>query len=490
VEACAAEMRIVDVNATAWQSLGAGAKAELLGSLQRVFVPESLPGFRELVLQLAEERPLLQTEGWNARLSGERRWVQLTGRVFPGHERDWSRVLISTVDVTDRRRAEEERSALQERLRQAEKLEAVGRLAGGVAHDFNNILSGILGYAELTSLELEPGSELHEHQQRIREAALRARDLVRQILAFSRRDRSSRRAVDVPALVHEALGLMRTGIPSSATLEVRIDPDAGATLADPTQLHQIVLNLCSNARDAIGTYGKIEVAVAPIDLDGQVAGLPAGPYVRIRVRDDGMGMDEATKGRLFEPFMTTKGPFGGHGLGLAVVHGIVTGAGGAIQVESAQGRGSTFDVFLPRHDFVDAPRPEPEPPARLAGRGERILLAEDEPMVRSAHKRLLESLGYVVEVAADGEEALGRFRANPQAYDLILTDQTMPRLSGLDLARAALAVRADVRVILCTGYSVVVDELEARRLGCLAMLAKPIDREALAEAVQKALGRG
>jgi PAS domain S-box-containing protein len=479
--------KVIAVNAAGLALVGARTLEELLANRERIYPPESYGRYREMALQLAEGRTTVHFEGWIGTLGGDRRWIETAATLVPGHEASWGRLLFASIDVTEKRRVEEERAALQERLRQAEKLEAVGRLAGGVAHDFNNILSGILGYAELTSLALQPGSDLHEHQLRIREAALRARDLVRQILTFSRRDRGTRRTVDVPTVVREAMGLMKTGIPSSATLDLRIDPEAGATLADPTQVHQIVLNLCANARDAIGTYGRIEVAVEAVELDGTRAGLPAGPYVRLRVRDDGVGMEEETLAHLFEPFLTTKGPFGGHGLGLAVVHGIVGGVGGGIQVESAPGKGSTFDVYLPR--VAPEPSAERPGPARAAGRGERILVVDDEPMVRSTQKRILEGLGYAVEAAADGQEALDRFRAAPHAYDLVLTDQTMPRLSGLDLARAILAIRADARVILCTGYSDQVDEALARRLGLRSLLAKPFDRESLSAEVQRALGK-
>jgi PAS domain S-box-containing protein len=477
---------IVAVNAAGRALVGASSLEELLAHRDKVYPPEVHARYRELALDLDEGRRSVRFDGWVGRLDGGRRWIETAATVVPGHEADWSRLLFASVDVTDRRRAEEDRAALQERLRLSEKLEAVGRLAGGIAHDFNNILSGILGYTELTLLGLDRDSELHDHQQRIREATLRARDLVRQILAFSRRDSANRRVVDVPTVVKEALTLMRAGIPASVTLEARIDPNAGTTLADPTQLHQIVLNLVSNARDAVSAYGRIELAVEPIDLKGEIPGLPSGRYVRLRVRDDGAGMDEATRARIFEPYMTTKARAGGHGLGLAVVHGIVAAAAGAIQVESSPGKGSTFDVYLPRSELSAAL--ESRPASQAQARGERVLVVDDEPMVRNAHRRLLESLGYRVETASDGEQALALFKGAPASFDLVLTDQTMPHLSGVDLAKALLAIRADVRVVLCTGYSDHVDEERARALGLRALLAKPIDRETMAAAMRKALG--
>jgi PAS domain S-box-containing protein len=480
--------KIVAVNAAGRALVGASSLEELVANRAKIYPPEIHARYRELALELDEGHRSVRFDGWVGTLDGGRRWIETAATVVPGHEADWSRLIFASVDVTDRRRAEEERAAMQERLRLSEKLEAVGRLAGGIAHDFNNILSGILGYTELTLLALDRGSELHDHQQRIREATLRARDLVRQILAFSRRDSANRRVVDVPTVVKEALTLMRAGIPASVTLETRIDADAGTTLADPTQLHQIVMNLVSNARDAVSAYGRIELAVESIELKGEIAGLPSGRYVRLRVRDDGAGMDAATRDRIFEPYMTTKARAGGHGLGLAVVHGIVAAAGGAIQVESAPGKGSTFDVYLPQSALTATLEAAPATQARA--RGERILLVDDEPMVRNAHRRLLESLGYRVETASDGEEALALFEKAPASFDLVLTDQTMPRLSGADLAKALLAIRADARVVLCTGYSDRVDERRAHALGVSALLAKPIDRETMAAAVRKALGEG
>jgi PAS domain S-box-containing protein len=440
------------------------------------------PAERERVATFMRQR----TEGERAptlyRTYGLRRdgtEFQLEVRATTHRQEGTTHAMAILRDITEERTTEA-------RLREREKLEAVGRLAGGIAHDFNNILSGILGHAELSLLEVDRGSTLHDNQERIREAALRARALVQQILAFGQRDHANQRVVDVPTVVREALGLMRAGIPSTVTFEIRIDPDAGATLADPTQLHQIVLNLCANARDAVGPYGRIGVEVDAV-TNGSTAPAGATPagWVRLRVRDDGAGMDEETRARLFEPYMTTKGRSGGHGLGLAVVHGIVAAAGGVVRVDSAPDRGATFDVFLPRRE---APIPAPAPPPKeTAGRGERILLVEDEPLVRNTHRRVLESLGYSVELAENGEAALERFRQTPDAWDLILTDQSMPKLSGEDLARAVRELRPTVPVLLCTGYSDRLDEEARRALGVRAILQKPIGRDAMAEAIRAAL---
>ncbi|HSM92949.1 MAG TPA: ATP-binding protein [Anaeromyxobacteraceae bacterium] len=480
--------RVLCINAVGYTQVGASSREELMGRLGGLFDPETFPRYRELGLQLAEGRKTAYAEGWSATVTGQRCWLGTTATAVPGHEDDWRRVLFASVDLTERRRAEEARLALEERLRQAEKLEAIGRLAGGIAHDFNNLLAGILGYAELTILGATPGSETHEHQERIREATLRGRSLVRQILAFSRRDRAEPRPVDVPAVVKEALALMRAGIPSSITLEERIDPEAGATFADPTQIHQVVLNLCANARDAVGAYGRIEVGVSFVDVGEAQQDLRAGRYVLIRVKDDGAGMDDATRARIFEPFMTTKGDHGGHGLGLAVVHGIVSAAGGAVRVESAPGRGAAFDVYLPRREAP--PTPAPEPAKVVDGGGKRILLVDDDPLVRGSLRGLLQSAGYAVEVAEDGQQAFEAFREAPSAFDAVLTDQSMPRMEGVDLARAVLALRPGLPVILCTGYGARLGEAVVRGAGLKAVLSKPIERVSLIAAVRAALEPG
>jgi PAS domain S-box-containing protein len=474
-----ASARILDVNPAAVALAEAGDKVSLLGSLDRVFIPDSLPAFAELLARAAEGKVPAVVEGWNGTFAGGRRWVQASLRFAPGHDADWARALVSTVDMTARREAEREREAMGERLRHAERMEAVGRLAGGVAHDFNNILTGISGYTELVLDALEPGSQARADLEQVREATGRARALVGQILAFSRRDRPAARPVDLVAVTAEAVQLARAAIPSSITVVTRLEPGAKAVVVDPTQLHQVVLNLCANARDAIGERpGRIEVVVEPHGADG----------VRLVVRDDGAGMDDETRAHLFEPYRTTKPVGRGHGLGLAVVHGIVTAAGGEVRVESAPGRGAVFEVLLPNVDAAPAAAAMPAPAP--GGGSERVLLVDDEPAVRRAARRLLQSLGYQVVTASDGEEALAALRADPAAFDVLVTDQTMPRLTGADLARAALALRPDLPVVLCTGYSEAVDEAAARALGARAFVAKPFDRASLGAAVRAALEVG
>jgi PAS domain S-box-containing protein len=366
-----------------------------------------------------------------------------------------------------------------------ERLEAIGRLAGGVAHDFNNILAAILTNTELSLETSSSSSPLHDNLTLIREATLRAGELVRQILTFGRRGHSAASPLDLAQAVTQALNLVRAGVPSSVELEVDVVPVGGTVLGDATQVHQIVMNLCSNARDAVGASGHIKVSLRPFTGPGEVPELSAGHWARLRVLDDGVGMDAATRAHLFEPYHTTRAEQGGHGLGLAVVHGIVSSLGAVIQVESRVGHGSTFDVYFPLSE--EPVKSEPKV-AASTGAHERLMLVEDEGAVRSAVKRLLSSLGYVVSVAVDGAEALEQLRAKPGSVDLVLSDISMPRLTGVELARALHAEQPGVKVILYSGFSDILAPAEARALGIRALLGKPIGREELAAALREALG--
>lgn len=382
------------------------------------------------------------------------------------------------------RDATAEREA-EARARHKEKLEAIGRLAGGVAHDFNNILAAILSSAELVATRAPPDDVTQEALSTIAEATRHARDLVRQILAFGRRELPGRKPIEPGRVVAEALTLARAGIPATVNLEIRIGAIVGSVVAEPTELQQIVLNLTANARDAVRGAGRIEVAIEEAPESERPVDAPAR-CVRLRVRDDGVGIDEATRARLFEPYHTTRAEGGGHGLGLAAVHGIVSSLRGTIRVDSAPGRGATFDVFLPlTSEEVAAPA---QPTSAVRG-AEHVLLVEDEPMVRAAVKRLLESLGYRVSSAKDGAEALQLVKASAGAFALVLSDVTMPRMTGDELARALRELSPAVPIILCSGYADGLDEDQALRLGAAALLPKPIDRPSLATAIRAALDR-
>ena len=371
------------------------------------------------------------------------------------------RVFIATLrDVTRQKE-------LARQLQQSQKMEAIGTLAGGIAHDFNNILSIILGYTGLTLEQPGHDAETEENLGMVLEAATRARDLVDQILTFSRRGDQERMQVDMQAILEDGLRLLRSSLPATVEIRQDIGPGPFYVNADPTQMHQVLMNLCTNAGQAMEDGGSLEVR-----LDHAAAAEPnTAPQVRFVVRDSGGGMDEETLERLFEPFYTTKAPGLGTGLGLSVVHGIVSDHDGSISVASAPGAGTTFTVLLPADDEGVA-APAPEPSLAPAGEG-RVLFVDDEPAVVRMGEKLLGRLGYVVTTETSSPEALRRFRADPAAFDLVVTDQTMPEMTGEVLAQELRRIRDDIPVIVCTGFSKTFSRERARELGIDGYVMKP-----------------
>jgi PAS domain S-box-containing protein len=378
------------------------------------------------------------------------------------------------------------RKQLEADLRQAQKMEAIGTLAGGIAHDFNNILSAILGYGELARMDAPPDSELRQNIDQVLRASERARDLVQQILAFSRRAVEERRPVEVGPIVREVLGLLRSSIP--ATIEVRQDlRSRGTVLGDPTSIYQVLMNLCTNAAQAMaGDPGVLEVAVRDEEVrrDGEV---PRGAYVVIEVRDTGPGMSAAVLEKIFEPYFTTRSAERGTGLGLAVVHGIIEEHGGRIGVESREGEGTVFRIHLPQCErAADTPAHPAEDDATVHG-SENILIVDDEEDIVTFCKRGLERLGYRVQGCSDPVAALELFRSTPTAYDVVVTDMNMPGMSGLLLAAAVRETRPGTPVVLCTGFADGVTTGEAADLGIAAFLMKPLVVGDLAVEIRRVL---
>jgi len=370
-------------------------------------------------------------------------------------------------------------------LRQAQKMEAIGTLAGGVAHDFNNILGGIFGYVELMLEDAEPGSDLHGDLTEMLKACQRGKELVGQILTFSRRNPPKREPIPLPGIVTESLRFLRATIPATVKIRQKIQPDTATVVGDATQIHQILLNLCTNAYQAMGgDGGLLEVALEVVDLlDAAVVDLPAGRYYQLSVSDDGEGMDEDTRARMFEPFFTKKPAGQGTGMGLAVVHGIVRQHGGAIQVTSEPGHGTTVTVFLPIRGGRN-PQPADVAPNLEQGRG-RILLADDDSLLVKVQSRILANQGYQVTTCVDGAQALAVFRADPAGFDLIITDQTMPNLTGLELAREVLALRADIPILLTTGFADLIPMAQTKAAGIRDILMKPVQKQDLLCKVQE-----
>jgi PAS domain S-box-containing protein len=420
---------------------------------------------------------------------GSWRWIETTARNLL-HEPSVQAVVANFRDITERKRAQAERERLEQRLRQAEKMEAVGRLAGGVAHDFNNVLAGVFAYAEMLSDEAPVDSPLKRYAQNVLTAASRGRELVDQILAYSRSQRGKRAPVDVANVVAETLELIRGSLPGNIHLETSAQQPPQVVIGDATQLHQVVMNLCSNAIHAMSTGGTLRVLLQTANVpDGQAlshGALQPGRYVQLIVQDSGSGMDAATMSRIFEPFFTTKEIGQGTGLGLSLVYAIVADSGGAIDVKSAPRQGSTFTIYLTRADVAlgaagTAARPLPR------GEGERVLLVDDEAPLLAVTAEVLSRLGYEAVSFDDSHLALAAFEAEPARFDVVVTDEVMPGLTGTGLARALRRHRADLPIVLVSGYSGPILTQDALAAGVSELLTKPLQSRDIATTLARVL---
>jgi len=396
-------------------------------------------------------------------------------------------------DITERKQAEEEREKIQRQLLQAQKMEAIGTLSGGIAHDFNNILSPILGYAEIALQTLPPDSPAASDIQEVLKAGHRAKDLVKQILILSRQAEQEIQPLKIQFIIKEVLKLLRATIPTTIQIRQNINPECGAVLADPTQIHQIVMNLCTNAYHAMRETGGVlglaltPVVLGPDDLITTKIDLQSGLYLQLEVSDTGHGMDKTVLQRIFDPYYTTKAKGEGTGLGLSVVHGIVKSLYGDVSVYSEPGKGTTFHVYFPVVEVGGGKKDDMVAAGQLPKGNEHILFVDDEEVIVQMEQQMLGSLGYQVTPFSNVEEALKTYRTQPNSFDLIITDMTMPKITGLQFAKEVLAVRPDVPVILCTGFSELINEEKAREVGIRRYLTKPISKKDLAEAVRKVL---
>lgn len=384
---------------------------------------------------------------------------------------------------------------LETQLRQAQKMEAIGSLAGGIAHDFNNILNAVLGYADLAMQDVPEGSLVHQNLEQVTRAGRRAADLVDQILTFSRQTEQARKPIRIQNVIEETLKLLRGTLPSTIKVRQTIDSGCGPVWADSSQIQQVVMNLCTNAYHAMREMGGVlEVTLDEIDVDAGLAkeepDLKQARYVRFAVSDTGHGISPSTMQRIFEPYFTTKDVGVGTGLGLATVHGIVRSHKGAVTVESEPGKGTTFTVFLPLSvQEADALEVEEEPePTTLTG-DECILHVDDEEPIARLVETTLGRLGYTVVSRTSSVEALAAFRAEPMRFDVVVTDQTMPNLTGVELAKEMMRIRPDIPIVLCTGFSELVDEKQAKAIGIQAYVKKPIIGHELAMAIRRVLDR-
>jgi PAS domain S-box-containing protein len=386
-------------------------------------------------------------------------------------------------DVTEQKR-------LESQLRQAQKMEAIGTLAGGIAHDFNNILSAIIGYTEILILELSPDSPANKRTEAVLNAALRAKDLVKQILAFSRQSAQERLPLQALPLVKESVKMLRATLPSTIEIHQNVGKDLRIIEADPTQFQQVLMNLCTNAAHAMSEDGgRLEIGLSNADIDdktlSQYRDLKRGRYLRLTVSDTGAGMRPEVLSRVFEPYFTTKEKGSGTGLGMAVVHGIVKSYGGSVTVYSELGTGSTINVYFPACEQMEI---EAEVVAEILPKGrERILFVDDEQALTDIGQQMLEHLGYEVTARTSSVEALELFRTKPDAFDLVITDMTMPNITGDVLAKEIIGLRPDISIILCTGYSQRITTETAKELGIRGFVMKPVAMKDLATTIRRTL---
>ncbi len=453
--------------------------------------PGALVGRRFALLgddpQSAEVRAGLERDGtWSGELGGESGGgydFQATISALRDDEGRVIRYVAILHDITERMRLEKQVQSLQ-------RTEALGRLAGGIAHDLNNILFPIILNTEWLLSETDPGTPRHKALDEILRAANRQRNLVKQILTFGRKRDQELRPVQVGPLLEDAVSFMRSSLP--ATIEIRRQNAAArdTVMGDPDQVRQIIVNLCQNAAEAMGPNGGVlEISLADLTVAAgqKLAGLKPGPWLRLSVKDSGRGIPTEDLDRIFDPFFTTKEAGQGTGLGLPIVYGIVKGLGGTIAVESRKGKGTRFDIYLPVVSARPAAAAREAGPAAAREEGGRILIVDDEALILESAEHALKMLGYQVTAISDSVKALATFKARPCDFDLVIVDQTMPRMTGAQMAPELRTARPEIPIILMTGYSQVIDEEKARSLGIRQMLMKPMSIADLSGAVARAL---
>ncbi len=422
--------------------------------------------------------------------TGDRRLIDWHVTLVKDADGEITGTLSSGEDITDHEKAAREREHLQSQLRQAEKLKTIGTLAGGIAHDFNNILTPIIGYSHMALSEVEKGSQAHTDIERVVKGANRAKELVSQILTFSRRGEFEMAPVEFHEVVEDALKLIEASSPANIEIHPKINTQCPPVMGDSSQLHQVVMNLCTNAFGAMEeTGGNLEVSLETFEVDSKFTKHEKSAlrrkYLKLSISDTGPGMDSKTLERIFEPFFTTRGVGKGTGMGLATVHGIIASHGGEIFVDSELGKGTTFDIYLPQTTIKV--KEEASEDLTIPEGSEHILFVDDEEEIGLLARQLLERAGYSVTTKTDSREALTLFRKKSEDFDLVITDQAMPKLYGVKLAEEILKIRSDIPIILISGFADTITLESVQEIGIRDFVMKPLVGHELAQAIRQAL---
>jgi len=431
--------------------------------------PEDLQRCMGIYSEAFDLRERFSMEYRLRRTDGEYRWIQDDGCPRYDQRGEFLGYLGYCLDITHRKEVEQARLELERQVLHDQRVESLGVLAGGIAHDFNNILTAILGNSELVLNRLDAADPLRKHLENIQIGGRRAKDLVEKILLFSRQIDSRPESLVVASAIEDTVKLLRAVLPSTITMQIDVDTAEAAVLMDPTELHQVVMNLCVNAAHAMreGIMGVLTIAAHRISRQGR-------DWIELVVGDTGSGIPLEIRSRIFDPFFTTKGIHEGTGLGLSVVHGIIQRAGGSIEVESELGKGSQFHILLPEVIGLDFSRAAKAPVEEGRSHQGHILLVEDEPTIRELLAEAMAHAGYTVEPCADGQEALAKGLSNPGLFDAVISDQTMPRMTGLQLAQALTHSRPGLPFILMTGLASSIDASTLKAAGVSVLLLKPI----------------
>ena len=487
---CDFEGNFIDANDVALELLGYSKDGIKSLNFVSLLDKDQLPLAAETVEEILKTGSQKDVAEYKLRRKdGEHVYVESMGAII---YRDGKPFAIQGIarDITERKQSEEQKHKLEALLQQSQKMEAVGTLAGGIAHDFNNILAIILGNAELASADVPDWNPASESLKEIRRASIRAKDMVHQLLAFSRKSDEESKPIDIAPIIKESMKMLRSAIPTSVEFKQHISDNSYNVMGDATQINQIVMNLVTNAADAMSEEGGLlEMTLEKIILQEEKACfdwvLSPGPYVRLRTRDTGEGVEPKIMDRIFDPYYTTKEVGKGTGMGLSVIHGIVKRHGGGIRVESKPGKGTLFEIYFPALEKTEEEEKEPE--EEIKGGSERILFVDDEEPMVNLYRRHLERLGYDVKSTAKPVEALEWFKADPDQFDVIITDMTMPRMTGDRLAAEVLKIRPNMPVIICTGYSERMSAQKAEVLGVRKYIEKPIDLGNLASSLRDVL---